>query len=149
MYSYVYFLPDNYRHVTPRRFPDCYQILLWFSSCVVRTLPISWKLRTRLFALPGHQQKCCGSYTINGHSIPPERVSIWEESYEIHSHKLYSSYMFIYSYKKETLVMYICVNELTIIGSDNGLAPTRRQAIIWTNVRTLVSGPLGQTSMKF
>ena len=30
-------------------------------------------------------------------------------------------------------VTHICVNKLTIIGSDNGLSPGRRQAIIWTN----------------
>ena len=30
-------------------------------------------------------------------------------------------------------VTHICVSELTIIGSDNGLSPGRRQAIIWTN----------------
>ena len=30
-------------------------------------------------------------------------------------------------------VTHICVNKLTIIGSDNSLVPTRRQAIIWTN----------------
>ena len=28
---------------------------------------------------------------------------------------------------------HICVSKLTIIGSDNGLSPGRRQAIIWTN----------------
>ena len=28
---------------------------------------------------------------------------------------------------------HICVSKLNIIGSDNGLAPGRRQAIIWTN----------------
>ena len=28
---------------------------------------------------------------------------------------------------------YICVGKLTIIGSDKGLSPGRRQAIIWTN----------------
>ena len=28
---------------------------------------------------------------------------------------------------------HICVDKLTIIGSDNGLAPRRRQAIIWTS----------------
>ena len=29
--------------------------------------------------------------------------------------------------------MHICVSKLTIIGSDHGLSPGRRQAIIWTN----------------
>ena len=38
---------------------------------------------------------------------------------------------------------HICVSKLTIIGSDNGLLPGRRQAIIWTNARMLLIGPLG------
>ena len=37
----------------------------------------------------------------------------------------------------------ICVGEQTIIGSDNGLSPGRRQAIIWTNAVILSIGPLG------
>ena len=32
---------------------------------------------------------------------------------------------------------------LTIIGSDNGMSPGRRQAIIWTNAVILLIGPLG------
>ena len=38
---------------------------------------------------------------------------------------------------------HICVGKLTIIGSDNGLSPARRQAIIWTNAGILLIGPLG------
>ena len=38
--------------------------------------------------------------------------------------------------------MPICVSKLTIIGSDNGLSPDRRQAIIWTNVVILLIEPL-------
>ena len=37
----------------------------------------------------------------------------------------------------------ICVSKLTIISSDNSLSPGRRQAIIWTNDRILLIGPLG------
>ena len=40
-------------------------------------------------------------------------------------------------------VTHICVGNLTIIGSDNGLWPDWRQAIIWTNARILLIGPLG------
>ena len=40
-------------------------------------------------------------------------------------------------------VTHICVGNLTIIGSDNGLSPGRRQAITWTNVEILLIGPLG------
>ena len=40
-------------------------------------------------------------------------------------------------------VTYICVVKLTIIVSDNGLSPGRRQAIIWTNAGILLIGPLG------
>ena len=40
-------------------------------------------------------------------------------------------------------VTHICVSKLTIIGSDNGLSPDRRQAIIWTNAGILLIGRLG------
>ena len=39
--------------------------------------------------------------------------------------------------------MHICISKLTIIGSDNGLSPRRRQAIVWTNVEILLIGHLG------
>ena len=39
--------------------------------------------------------------------------------------------------------MHICVSKQTIIGSDNGLSPGRRQAIIWTDVGILLIEPLG------
>ena len=38
---------------------------------------------------------------------------------------------------------HICVGNLTIIGSDNGLSPGRRQAIIWTNAGILLIWSLG------
>ena len=37
-------------------------------------------------------------------------------------------------------VVHICVSKLTIIGSDNGLSPGLRQAIIWTNAGILLIG---------
>ena len=43
-------------------------------------------------------------------------------------------------------VTHICVGKLTIIGSDNGLSPGRRQAIIWTNDGILLIWPLGTNS---
>ena len=39
--------------------------------------------------------------------------------------------------------MHISVSKFTIIGSDNGLSPGRRQAIIWTNAGILVMCTLG------
>ena len=40
-------------------------------------------------------------------------------------------------------VTHTCVGKLTTIGSDNGLSPGRRQAIIWTIAGILLIGPLG------
>ena len=40
-------------------------------------------------------------------------------------------------------VTHICEGNLTIIGSDIGLSPERRQAIIWTNAGISLIGPLG------
>ena len=36
----------------------------------------------------------------------------------------------------------MCVNKLSIIGSDYGLSPDRRQAIIWTTAGMLLIGTL-------
>ena len=43
-------------------------------------------------------------------------------------------------------VSHICVGKLTIIDSDNGSSPGRRQAIIWTNAGILLIGPWGTNS---
>ena len=40
-------------------------------------------------------------------------------------------------------VTHMCVVKLTTIGSDNGLSPCQRQAIIWTNARILFIRTLG------
>ena len=39
-------------------------------------------------------------------------------------------------------VTHIYVGILTIVGSDNGLSPSRHQFIIWTNAGILLIGPL-------
>ena len=39
-------------------------------------------------------------------------------------------------------VTHICISKQTIIGSDNGLSPGWRQAIIWTNAGILLIGTL-------
>ena len=44
---------------------------------------------------------------------------------------------------------HICVNDLTSIGSDNGLSPGRRQAIIRTNAGILLIRPLGTHFSEF
>ena len=46
-------------------------------------------------------------------------------------------------------VTHICVSKLTIIGSDNGLSPGRRQAIIWTNAGILLIRILGTNFIEF
>ena len=42
-------------------------------------------------------------------------------------------------------VTHLCVSKLTTIGSDNGLSPGRRQAIIWTSAGILLIRSLGTT----
>ena len=46
-------------------------------------------------------------------------------------------------------VTHICITKLTIIGSDKGLSPGRRQAIIWTNAGILLITPLGTNFNEF
>ena len=46
-------------------------------------------------------------------------------------------------------VTHICVGKLINIGSDNGLSPGWRQAIIWTNAWILLVRPLGTNFSEF
>ena len=51
--------------------------------------------------------------------------------------------MFWYPLTHWDRVTHICVGNLTSTGSDNGLSPGRRQAIIWTNAGILLIRFLG------
>ena len=46
-------------------------------------------------------------------------------------------------------VTHICVCNLIIIGSDNGLSPGQHQTIIWTNVGILLIGPFSNEPLWF
>ena len=46
-------------------------------------------------------------------------------------------------------VTQIYVGKFTITGSDNGLSPIRRQAIIWTNAGILLIRTFGTFSVKY
>ena len=68
----------------------------------------------------------------------------------IHIYIYIYTYMYIYIYADGPTILThwgpgtnICVSKFTIIGSDNGLAPTRRQAIIWSNGGILLVRLLG------
>ena len=56
---------------------------------------------------------------------------------------LKDSIISIFSLNHWGRVTHICVSKLAIIGSDNGLSPGRRQAIIWINVKILLIRSLG------
>ena len=67
----------------------------------------------------------------------------WMANPPVFGRPLNSSQRFCRSLTHWGLVTHICVRKQTIIGSDNGLSPGRRQAIIWTNAGILLTGPLG------
>ena len=70
----------------------------------------------------------------------------WDDMLSASSQSSRSSLYSVWSRTNLTLwgrVIHICANTLTIIGSDNGLSPDRRQAIIWANVGILLIGPFG------
>ena len=56
---------------------------------------------------------------------------------------LFGVILFLYVLTHLGRVTHICVSKLTTIGSDNGLSPDRRQAIIWTNAAILLIRTLG------
>ena len=67
---------------------------------------------------------------------------LWLSKFSANENTLYNN-VFSHWLTHWGRVTHICVSKLTIIGSDNGLSPDRRQAIIWSNVVILLIGPLG------
>ena len=68
---------------------------------------------------------------------------IWNQS---HQNKLQIIHFYLTHWGRVTR---ICVSDLTSIGSDNGLSPGRRQAIIRTNAGILLIRPLGTNFSEF
>ena len=60
-----------------------------------------------------------------------------------HERRRYIYNVFVHQLTHWGRMTYICVRKQTNIGSDNGLSPGRRQAIIWTNAVILLIGTLG------
>ena len=87
-----------------------------------------------------HRQRNCTLYGYGGNAV-------WHQVVNNH----YSGWCPVQKHSPYRLlnvthwgrVTHICVSKLTIIGSDNGLSPGRRQAMIWTNAVLLSFGPLG------
>ena len=74
------------------------------------------------------------------HPFPDFKGSLCKLGYE----SVITSHPFRWKYLTHWgRVMHICVDNLAVIGSDNGLSPGRRQAIIWTNDGILLIRPSG------
>ena len=86
---------------------------------------------------------------------PKHNVETWWSKFNLPSNCTPSSLtrLTVVSTSLDTLthwgrMTHICVGKLTIIGLDNGLAPRRRQAIIWTNAGLLLIRQLGTNFSK-
>ena len=67
---------------------------------------------------------------------------IYFRNYKTYSRfKVLQQSMFILSHSGR--VTYICISKQITIGSDNGLLPDQRQAIIWTNAEIMLIAPIG------
>ena len=73
------------------------------------------------------------------------RIPLWVEKGRI----VITHNMILLSLTHCDRMTHICVGKLTIIGSENGLSPRRRQANIWTNAGSFLIESLEQTSMKY
>ena len=78
----------------------------------------------------------CNSQTLHGEGFVYQEIWLWQM---ISRQGITRNHLLTHWGR----VTHICVSDLTIIGSDNGLSPYRRQAIIWTNAGILIIGPLG------
>ena len=68
-------------------------------------------------------------------------LTLWLGAWRQQNHYLNESWLTLLTHWGP--MTHICVSKLTIIGSCNGLSSGRRQAIIWSNARISLIGPLG------
>ena len=83
----------------------------------------------------------CFTYCLNNYTVHV-LINIWRVIYSLPSISALNwlKYLSLTYWGRVTL---ICVGKLIIIGSDNGLSPSRRQAMIWTNAGILLIEHLG------
>ena len=113
---------NSYNHITS----SCYNAL---NQVQVMTRELVARERSCMGSEHGHWWNMM-TYK-QDHQLSRESLQILSRFFESDNHPLWGR------------VTHICVGKLTIIGSDNGLSPERRQAIIWTNAGILLIGPLG------
>ena len=101
----------------------------------LRKPAISWTTYTTPIAI-------CKSFKCKLHYIlcPTVEYCFLLPSYKFRKYTQMSGWCYLLTHWGR--VKHICVGKITIIGSDNGLSPARRQAIIWTNAGILLIGPL-------
>ena len=92
-------------------------------------------------------QACGECYLTTQHMTLISMTTACGKSAEVQGDGSYSfgvtQIVWLYELSHWGRVTHICVGKLSIIGSDNGMSPGRRQAIIWTNAGILLIGPLG------
>ena len=113
-------------------FNGCQTVLLYTTNCTYYLLKHPWYVKW----VPTHQQY--GRLIQIYHSIAwsmlgHEDITLWPINRQERS-GIASPSSFLIHWGRAT---HICFSKLTMIDSDNGLAPSRRQAIIWTNAGML------------
>ena len=117
------------------KYQKCYTVVFWqpyLSSFVRRLLVTNDEFRLDTYYLWDKSSCLC-----------TERIICLDDTVKI---RMFDLLNFHYSDRMLThwgRVAHVCVSKLTTIGSDNGLSPGRRQAIIWTNAGILLIWPLG------
>ena len=110
----------------------------------IRCTPVQWNVLLPLSMLYG----VCGSWFIhvigkyesNMQSCSSKTSNSWlTKMILIHVNPAATDALVLTHWGR---VRHLCVGKLTIIGSNNGLSPGRRQAIIWPNAGMFLIGPL-------
>ena len=136
--------------------------LVW--DVVVRGLscvsPLPWEvlgqvcIRPKLMMITLNSAACCFQGHFSTSPSPANSAPGYSSSVESGSSEVLHIFLtFISWWQQGTAeipmlihwgwVTHKCISNLTIIGSDNGLSPGRRQAIIWTNAGKLLIWNLG------
>ena len=130
---YWHSLPRIVHHIVKAQAIEILPCERWRHNCITQSIP--WLLMAWRCIEPGHQQtwywpslhRAIWSLHVKGYWISQLNLAV----------DLFRGNLTHWGW-----VTHICTVKLTIIGSDNGLVPGWRQAIIGTNAGILLIGPL-------
>ena len=140
IHIYIYDICSQLNEIKDNRYSHMFQQVHSFIGRHWKMIYLWWMIWVFLSQQSWRLQACFHNFKTHVQLLTrcrSSKPSHWNTQNRHHNARSWDkvSYVFLSSIllTHRDRVTHICASKLNIIGSDNGLSPGRRQAIIWTN----------------